>query len=343
MRRWKDPSSNSSSFHQIMEYLISMQHPPSPALAQVFLMLSLVAPTESAQAPSCPSENFETIAKAYVTRPKVHKFLTRLPLPVRLVVQDKGKLSVHESSSNNPRGLIDTALTSPVVVTQPLHSVLLHDHDGETLHILVFEHKGCWYLNRQEDWSLGAKGGELGTSMGERAYKRGNRYKALALREDSNKKVALFEAALTSYQQGAREGSAHAAYAAAVLSLSGEAPRLENPRIQSLLESAAPTIPEAGLALANFYCDQGDYDTQSPCANPLASLNALLVSARQGLPDALAELGGAYAAGNIVPQDLKRALSCYRQAGAKGVEGLEPSIQQLRNQGVTADDTVQCL
>ena len=318
------------------------RHIPSPALTQVLLVLSLIASALSAQAASCPSEDFETFAKAYVTRPEVRQAHTRLPLPLRQVVQDNGKLVEHESSNNSPWGLLDTALTSPEIVTRLPHSVLLRDHDGETLRVLAFERKGCWSLDRLEDWSLGAQD-EKSVSQEQRAYERGNRYKELALREGSSTKVALLEAALASYLQGAREGSAQAAYAAAGLSLSGEAPRLENPRIQSLLESASPTIPEAGLTLANFYCDQGDYDAQRPCANPQASLNALVGAARQGLPDALAELGGAYAAGTLAPQDLKRALSCYQQAGAKGVEGLEPSIQQLRNQGVTADNTVQCL
>ncbi|AGI22643.1 hypothetical protein H681_03805 [Pseudomonas sp. ATCC 13867] len=319
------------------------RHTPNPMLARVLLALSLAAPALSVQAASCPSEDFEIFAQAYVTQPKVRQAHTRLPLWLRQVALEKGKLVEHESNSKSPWDLLNTALKSPEIVTRLPHAVLLRDHDGETLRILAFERKGCWFLDRLEDWSLGALGEKSDAPLGERAYQRGNRYKELALKESSSTTVALLEAALASYLQGAREGSAKAAYAAAGLSLSGEAPRLDNSRIQSLLESAAPTIPEAGLTLANFYCDQGDYDTQRPCANPQASLNALLGAARLGLPDALAELGGAYAAGTIAPQDPKRALSCYQQASARGGEGLEPSIQRLRNQGVTADNTVPCL
>lgn len=323
---------------------MNMHHQALNFIARrLLLALCLGAPVLPAHAANCPADTFEDFVEAYANQPQLRQAHTRLPLTLRQVALEKNEVIERRSTSMNPWPLLDNTPGPLEVVPRAPDTALLRDTDGKILRILAFTHQDCWTLTRLEDWSLGVLDDTSEAAPGAAAYQRGDRYKALAMQERSSSNVPLYEAALASYLQGAREGSPKAAYAAAGLSLSGEAPRLDNARIQSLLESAAPTLAEAGLTLANFYCDEGNYDEQRPCANPQSSLQALQSAARLGLPEALAELGGAYAAGTIVQRDLQRALTCYQQAQAEGTKGLEPSIERLKSQGITLDNTVHCL
>ena len=220
----------------------------------------------------------------------------------------------------------------------------LRDDKGESLIILLFEQENCWELEKIEDWSLGQHLPPGNTNdPAAVAVKRGNLYDRLAVETPSNSRVALYASALDSYLYGASLGSAKAAYLAAGISLSGQAPRLPNSLIQSLLETASRSEPEAGLTLASFYCDEGEPSDDHPCGNPEKSLKALQYSARLGSSAALVELGSAYAAGEITERDALRALACFQQAKAKGVHGLQPSIEALRTAGAEPSNTVDCL
>ncbi|MBA5983485.1 sel1 repeat family protein, partial [Pseudomonas sp. MD195_PC81_125] len=131
--------------------------------------------------------------------------------------------------------------------------------------------------------------------------------------------------------------------AAAGISLSGQAPRLENAKILQLLESAAKSVPEAGIALAEFYCDEGNYEEKRACVSPEKSLSALVTSAQLGSPDALIQLGGAYETGAIIPSDLVRAMACYQEADKKGNEAGARGVERLSTQGITANNSIHCL
>ncbi|MNZ79299.1 hypothetical protein D3C78_979000 [compost metagenome] len=219
----------------------------------------------------------------------------------------------------------------------------MRDDNGESLIILLFEHEGCWKLSRIEDWSLGQ---QLPTTKASDpaavALQRGAIYSRLAGETPSDSLIALYASALDSYLYGADMGSAKAAYAAAGLSLSGQAPRLANERIQGLLESAAKSEAEAGITLAYFYCDEGESGINRPCANPEKALQALRDIARLAPNAALMELGNAYASGDITTQDLSRALACYQEAQAKGTTGLDGVIADLKAKGATAHNSIRC-
>ena len=325
---------------------VRLQRRAAPVLLAIALCAAALM--NNAQAARCPAENFVDFVRAFEDQAEIRQAYVHEPLTMQHVVVQGDQANVRSTKVVDPAGELNTLFALQkskglkVDVERP-DRVTMRDGNGESLIILLFEQKDCWKLTRIEDWSLGQ---QLPTTKASDpaavALQRGAIYSRLAGKTPSDSLIALYASALDSYLYGADMGSAKAAYAAAGLSLSGQAPRLANERIQSLLESAAPTLAEAGLTLANYYCDQGNYDEQRPCANPQASLLALQGAARQGLPEALAELGGAYAAGVIVPQDLRRALTCYQQAQAKGTEGLEPSIERLKGLGVTTDNTIQC-
>jgi TPR repeat protein len=154
--------------------------------------------------------------------------------------------------------------------------------------------------------------------------------------------IYLYAAALDSYLDGARKGSAQAAFAAAGISLSGQAPRLENSRILALLIQASEQVPDAGLTLADFYCDEGEYDENHGCINPRESIATLERAARLGSTNALIRLGEVYEAGALVAADLPRAMACYRNIQKTDPKTATALVERLAARGVVSDNSIQC-
>lgn len=228
----------------------------------------------------------------------------------------------------------------------PPSTVVLRGHQGEYLRTFVFKRQSCWVLKRVEDWTLG--GPRLITNTSPQAnaqhcLKRAKAYERLGSTEQTPSTQALFAAALDSYLCAAEAGSLEASYSAATLSLSGQAPRLQNTRIQALLEIAAKQRPEAALALSDFYCNEGDYSSERPCANPQQAAQALIAAASMGSAEALNQLGYAYEAGSLVEQDSSRALACYTSAAGKGMARADKNVKRLETTGVPSNERIECI
>lgn len=303
----------------------------------------------NAQATTCPANNFHDFAKSFQNQPDIQIAHVGQPLTLQKVEIESNRAAVMSEETLNPHHELQNILALQknarltVTVKSP-DRIILRDKNGESLVILVFEQKICWTLNRIEDWSLGQQlPSTSAADPAAAAVERGNLYSHLAGKTPSNSLIELYVSALDSYLYGASLGSAGAAYAAAGISLSGQAPRLSNGRMQSLLETAARTIPEAGITLAYFYCDKGNSGTNHPCADPEKALQALKDIARLNPKTALVELGNAYATGDIAKLDTSRALACYLEAQSKGATGLESAIAELKSQGAAVHSSIHCL
>jgi len=315
-------------------------------LVAVFCTNGLI---NDANAAPCPAEKFDEFTKSFIQNTETRQTHIKQPLTLQRVVVNGDQVSVTSRKTKDSTREVEKVFALQksnelnVEVNFP-DRLTLRDDKGESLIILLFEQENCWELEKIEDWSLGQHLPPGNTNdPAAVAVKRGNLYDRLAVETPSNSRVALYASALDSYLYGASLGSAKAAYLAAGISLSGQAPRLPNSLIQSLLETASRSEPEAGLTLASFYCDEGEPSDDHPCGNPEKSLKALQYSARLGSSAALVELGSAYAAGEITERDALRALACFQQAKAKGVHGLQPSIEALRTAGAEPSNTVDCL
>lgn len=326
---------------------VRLQRRAAPVLLAIALCAAAVM--NNAQAASCPTENFVDFVKTFEDRAEIRQAYVHKPLTMQHVVVEGDQASVRSRKVADPAAELETLFALQkskglkVDVERP-DRVTLRDGNGEYLIILLFEQKDCWKLSRIEDWSLGQ---QLSTARASDpatvALQRGVIYSRLAGETPSNSLIALYASALDSYLYGASMGSAKAAYAAAGLSLSGQAPRLPNERILSLLEMAAKSEAEAGITLAYFYCDAGEYGTNRPCANPEKALQALKDIARLDPNAALIELGNAYASGDVAAQDPSHALACYLEAQAKGATGLDRVIAGLKAKGATAQNSIHCL
>ncbi|MNF47584.1 hypothetical protein D3C84_287910 [compost metagenome] len=318
----------------------------STALAIALFTFGLMNDTHAA---ACPTEHFDDFAKLFEDQAETRHTYIQQPLTLQRAVVQDNQVSVISNKAQDPTREVEKVFALQksndlkVEVKFP-DRVTLRDSNGEFLIVLLFEQKNCWELSKIEDWSLGQQlSAGNASDPAAIAVKRGNLYDRLAAETQSNSLIALYASALDSYLHGASLGSARAAYLAAGISLSGQAPRLHNSLIKSLLETASRSEPEAGLTLAGFYCDEGEPGDNRPCVNPEKSLEALQDAARQGLSAALVELGSAYAAGEITERDPLRALACYQEAKVMGVQGLQPSIEALRATGVEPSNTVHCL
>ncbi|XXE81759.1 SEL1-like repeat protein [Pseudomonas sp. R1-1] len=302
----------------------------------------------------CPSDNFAVFVKEFSSNSEVQQAFIASPVIEQSVVATDSEPRVFERKSRvldlqslvmlAPDNIAKSGLSMQV---QLPNNVIVRDSNGEVLKIFTFKHNDCWVLIRSEDWSLeallDAQYPKLKALPAERALKRGAMYNQLAIDIESTSSSQLYISALNSYLHGADQGSADAAFAAAGISLSGQAPRLENAKILQLLESAAKSVPEAGIALADFYCDEGNYEETRACVSPEKSLGALVTSAQLGSPDALIQLGGAYETGAIIPSDLARAVACYQEAAQKGNEAGARGVERLSTQGITANNSIHCL
>lgn len=317
-----------------------------------WLVLLAFGMSSGAFAAQCPSNDFTGFVKEFSAKPEVQQAFTASPVIEQTVVATGSKprvvqkqlkaLNAQSLAMLSPDNIEKSELSMKV---QLPNLVFVRDHKGEVLKIFAFKHSDCWTLTRVEDWSLekvlDAQDAKL--NAGARALNRGALYNQLGVDTESSSSAQLYISALDSYLEGAEQGSAEAAFAAAGISLSGQAPRLENARTLELLVTASKSVPEAGLALADYYCDEGNYEETRACVNPEKSLSALVESARLGSAAALIQLGGAYETGVIVPSDLPRALACYKEAEKNDHEAGPQGVERLSTQGIVANNSIHCL
>ncbi|MGV8889693.1 MAG: sel1 repeat family protein [Pseudomonas sp.] len=324
------------------------------SIALLSLGMSSGAFASSPSDAQCPSSNFAEFVKAFSSGPEVQKAFIASPVKQVHVTAD-GKIpkvverSLKGLATDELKMLLpENAAKSNLTIDIELpNRVIVRDQVGGFLKIFVFKHDDCWVLNRVEDWTLEAVMDAVTRSEkqtpGERELKKGVIFDRLVNKASPESGIYLYAAALDSYLDGAQKGSAQAAAAAAGISLSGQAPRLENAKILDLLVQASTSIPDVGLALAMFYCDEGEYDNERVCINPQKSIETLEIAAQQGSTNALIRLGEVYEVGNVVPADLIRAMACYREAQKSDLEPTTPAIDRLAAKGVVMDNSIQCI
>lgn len=313
------------------------------------LALCAAALMSNAQAAPCPANNFDDFVKTLQDRPEIRMNHVRKPLTLQWVEMRGDQPRVKTRAAADPGQELQNVFALQkskglkATVERP-DRVILRDENGESLVILVFEQENCWTLNRIEDWSLEHQPyTNSAVDPAAIAMRRGDLYVRIAGETPSNSLIALYASALDNYLYGASLGSAKAAYAAAGISLSGQAPQLPTPRMQNLLETAAKAIPEAGITLAYFYCDQGESGSNHPCTDPDKALQALKDIARLELKTALVELGNAYATGFIATPNTSHALTCFLEAQSMGATGLDKAIENLKAKGSIAQSSAHCL
>lgn len=316
----------------------------------VLLVLGLSSDVFAIQ---CPSDNFHGFVKEFLAKPEVQRAFTASPIHFLEVVAEGSQPKVVEREIEVLGGG-ELSAVSPEVVemsslevkVQPPNKIFVRDRAGELLKILTFQKADCWSLSSLENWSLetvlDSQVDASSLPPGERSLMRGKNYADLAMEAEFPASSQLYISALDSYMNGADKGSIEAGYQAVLLSLSGQAPRLDDARILELLLSAASTSGAANLALANFYCDEGRYDQVRPCADPQKSLNALEAGSKLGSMEALNQLGLSYERGTLGTKNINRALACFQAAAAQGFELSKENAARLIAKNVKTESS-NCL
>ncbi|POA49669.1 sel1 repeat family protein [Pseudomonas sp. MPR-ANC1] len=307
----------------------------------------------SSSTAKCPSDSFaefvkafsseREIQKAFVVSPVKHVHVTADGKIPKVVEQSLSAIAADELNVLLPENAI--SLNLKIEIELP-NRVIVRDEKGHFLKIFVFKHDHCWALKRVEDWTLDAVMDEITQSEklapGELELKKGVIFDRLVNKASAESGIYLYAAVLDSYLDGARKGSAQAAVAAAGISLSGMAPRLDNDEILSLLIQAYNSIPDVAVSLAQFYCDQGDYEVRRACVDPQKSIATLEGAVMRGSTRALIRLGEVYESDAVVPSDLPRALACYREAQKTMPQLVARKVDQLVARGVL-DNSIQCI
>ena len=323
------------------------------SIALLTLGMSSGVFASSSSTAQCPSSNFADFVKIFSSDLETQKAFIASPVKHIHVIADGKIPKVIERSLSAIAGdelkvlLSENAAKSGLTIeTQVPGRVVVRDEAGHFLKIFVFKHSDCWALSRVEDWAIDAVMEEITQSEkltpGELELKKGVIFDRLVNKASPESGIYLYAAALDSYLDGARKGSAQAAFAAAGISLSGQAPRLENSRILALLIQASEQVPDAGLTLADFYCDEGEYDENHGCINPKESIATLERAARLGSTNALIRLGEVYEAGDLVAADLPRAMACYRNIQKTDPKTANALVERLAARGVVSDNSIQC-
>ncbi|MHA3734288.1 sel1 repeat family protein [Pseudomonas sp. Eth.TT006] len=323
------------------------------SIALLTLGMNSSAFASSSSTAQCPSSNFGDFVKAFSSKPEIQKAFIASPVKYvhvtadgkipKVVERSLGVIAADELKVLLPVNAAESDLT--IEIKEP-NRVVVRDEAGHFLKIFVFNHTGCWALDRVEDWSIDAVMEEITQTEkltpGEIELKKGVIFDRLVNKASPESGISLYAAVLDSYLDGARKGSAQAAFAAAGISLSGQAPRLENSRILALLIQASEQVPDAGLTLADFYCDEGEYDENHGCINPKESIASLERSARLGSTNALIRLGEMYEAGALVAADLPRAMACYRNIQKTDPKTATVLVERLAARGVVSNNSIQC-
>ncbi|WP_448094293.1 tetratricopeptide repeat protein [Pseudomonas lini] len=319
-----------------------------------WLALLVFGMSSGAVGAQCPSNEFSTFVKEFSAKPEMQHAFVASPVIEQSVVAAEPKPRVVQKQSKSLDALSLRVLSPNNVVNSKLsvnvelpNQLFVRDHNGEVLKIFTFEQRECWKLVRVEDWSLedvlDVQKSELRMSPGARELRRGTLYSDLGMDAEFPASTQLFISALDSYLNSAEKGSKEAAFKAVLLSLSGQAPRLDNERILDLLKGASTTVAGASLALANFYCDEGRYDEVRSCANPEKSMDALENAAKLGSVDAVNQLGTSLERGSLGSQDTERALACYQTAATKGLKISRSNAARLTAQGVQINESKKCI
>ncbi|MBK5377528.1 sel1 repeat family protein [Pseudomonas sp. TH43] len=323
------------------------------SIALLSLGMSSGAYASSSNATQCPSSDFAEFVKAFSSEPEIQKAFIAPPVKHVYVTVD-GKIpkvverSLNAIDADELKVLLPenaASLNLKIEIELP-NRVIIRDEKGHFLKIFVFKHDNCWALTRVEDWTLDAVMEEITQSEkmtpGELELKKGVIFDRLVNKASPESGIYLYAAVLDSYLDGARKGSAQAAVAAAGISLSGMAPRLDNEEILSLLIQAYNSIPDVAVALALFYCDEGDYEVKRACINPQKSIATLEGAAKRGSTRVLIRLGEIYEGDTVVPSDLPRALACYREAQKTMPQAVTRQFDRLVARGIS-DNSIQCI
>lgn len=319
----------------------------------VLLLCSMSGQANAAEnETTCGTGDFRDFFQQFVADPALQQASITTPLTLQTLTSDPAlKINLEEiSNSQYPTVLIPPpdqwGELGLAFEWLPQSKVVIRGQRGEYLRTLVFKRKSCWVLSRIEDWTLG--GSKLNNDSNlnmdaESCFKRAKAYEISTNTAQHTPVRTLFSAALDSYLCAADAGSLEASYLAASLSLSGQAPRLENKRIKALLAAASEQLPESALALSDFYCDEGDYSQERPCINPDKAFQALVTSAQMGSLDALNQLGYTYEMGTLIEQDQVQALACYKLAADNDMQRAAKNFNRLISQGVQPNDLIKCI
>lgn len=199
----------------------------------------------------------------------------------------------------------------------------------------TFKLAACWALYGMEDWAITSENFKppQKKDMSESEsflFQKAMAYSWLGWAQKYQLTTELFQASLDNFVLAASDGNAEASLAAAGLSLSGMAPKLDEEKLESLYKTAARTLPAGAEGLSYFYCYGNDIAGNGPCKDPSRAEQALIDSARLGSAEGANSVGEYFETGKLVTKDINRAIACYQLAVQRGNSDAIKNLERIK-------------
>lgn len=312
----------------------------------------------SVYANECASENFVRFLTQFSANIESQQNLTAVTIKLLTLKHSSDPNFFEPQTTKADRSTLSFPIIS-VIQTNETRGVAIEMIDDSHINIVDkragnshikifnFSRRTCWSLEGVEDWSINqndlVSASKPGMSSAENTcYQRGQAYARLGASGQYRLTGEFFEASLENYLCAAASGDPEASLNAASLSLSGMAPQLEINKVEALLKTAATTLADGAASLSTFYCYGNNTAPQGFCEHPEQAEKELIRAASMGSIDATNYLGHSFEKGELVTQDISRAVACYRLAAAKGNEAAANNLNRLKVQTTDMINVSNC-
>ncbi|MGF6111147.1 tetratricopeptide repeat protein [Pseudomonas frederiksbergensis] len=328
-------------------------------LASIFLSFSYATVSDAGERENtCPSKNFSVFLLEFSAKAETQKRFALDDLQV-MVLKQKGDT---EQVEPNITHLSSSALKFPIIV--PISSfkeegIKVVRVDEETLQVVdkragdseiktyTFKLGECWALYGIEDWAITSENfkppQKIDMSESESyLFQKAMAYSWLGWAQKYPLTTEIFQASLDNFVLAASEGNPEASLAAAGLSLSGMAPKLDEEKLESLYKAAARTLPAGAEGLSYVYCYGNDIAGNGPCKDPSRAEQSLIDSARLGSADGANTVGEYFETGKLVTKNINRAIACYQLAAQRGNSDAINNLERIKQREAAIPQPSYC-
>lgn len=199
----------------------------------------------------------------------------------------------------------------------------------------TFKLNSCWVLSSLESWAISPENfkpprkNDMSKSESF-LFQRAMAFSWLGWAQKYELTAELFQASMDNFLLAASNGNPEASLAAAGLSYSGMAPKLEDEKLESLYKAAARTLPAGAEGLSYVYCYGNDLAGNGLCKNPIQAEQAIISSAKLGSAEGANTVGEYFETGKLVTNDISRAIACYQLAAQRGNSDAVKNLERLK-------------
>jgi hypothetical protein len=317
------------------------------ALASIFVSFSYTSASATEDSENiCPSKNFSLFFLEFSAKADTQKRFSLDNVKVMTLKQkgDSEQVEPFITDVNSSELKFPVALPVESFKDKDIQVVRI---DEATIRVVdkragnsgiktyTFKLNSCWVLSSLESWAISPENFKppRKNDMSESEsflFQRAMAFSWLGWAQKYELTAELFQASMDNFLLAASNGNPEASLAAAGLSYSGMAPKLEDEKLESLYKAAARTLPAGAEGLSYVYCYGNDLAGNGPCKNPIQAEQAIISSAKLGSAEGANTVGEYFETGKLVTNDISRAIACYQLAAQRGNSDAVKNLERLK-------------